>query len=483
MPQRSLKTATISSLFWKLFEQGGNALITLVVEIVLARLLAPAQFGALAIMLVFVNVGTVIVQSGLNTAIIQSVRADESDYSTVFWMSLALSALLYLAIFLSAPAVASFYSMPDILWPLRVLMLVLLVNAYNSVQEAIVARELAFRKTFRATVTASATSGVIGIALAIAGAGLWALVLQQLLLQILRCIVLAAQVPWKPHAILDPSLARKHFRFGWKLLASGLLDQASTSLSDLIVGRLFTSGELGYVSQGKKYPRALAVMLDGAIQPVMLSATARIQEDKERVKSLARRALKTSTFLVAPAMTLFAVAAEPIVVLFLGEKWLPSVPFLQMYCIICALRPLHTTNLQVINGMGHSEVFLKLEVLKTALSIGVLLFCAFVLHDLYAIVGGNILVGIGCALINAHPNRRIIGYGYGEQIRDVAPAFLLSAAAGALAWAVSLLALGGVATLLLQIATMVAGSAALAKLLHIEAFDYLLATLREIAGR
>ena len=175
-----LKATTVRSLFWKLFEQGGSAAIQLVVQIVMARLLAPAEFGMLAIMTVFVNIGNVIVQSGLNTAIIQSPDLDEDDCSTVFWMSLTISCVLYLAIFAAAPAVAQFYAMPAIVWPLRALVLILIVNAYNAIQEALVARHMDFKKTFRATVAAAAVSGVSAISAAVAGAGIWALVVQQL---------------------------------------------------------------------------------------------------------------------------------------------------------------------------------------------------------------------------------------------------------------------------------------------------------------
>ena len=162
MAESNLKSKTIRGLFFKLFEQGGSAIITLVVQIVMARILAPREFGMLAIMLVFVNVGNVLVQSGLNTAIVQSKDVSEKDYSTVFWMSLAVSVVLYVAVFFSAPAVAAFYRMPRVVWPLRALVLVLIVNAYNSIQEAIVARDLQFNKTFRATITAGAVSGVLG---------------------------------------------------------------------------------------------------------------------------------------------------------------------------------------------------------------------------------------------------------------------------------------------------------------------------------
>lgn len=480
MVTKDLKSSTIGSLFWKLFEQGGAAAITLIVQIVMARILSPDEFGMLAIILVFVNVGNVIVQSGLNTAIIQAPDVTEHDYSTVFWMSLAISLLIYVAIFTAAPTIAEFYSMPGVVWPLRILVLVLVINAYNAIQEAIVARQLEFRKTFRSTIGAGVVSGTCGIASALMGTGIWALVIQQLLYQLCKCIFLAAQIPWKPKLTFEWRRARSLFRFGWKLLVSGLLDQGYQSLSDLIIGRVFTSTELGYVSQGKKYPQALGITLDGAIQPVMLSAVAHVQEEKDQVKRLARRALKTSTFLIVPAMTMFGVVASPLVTLLLGEKWLPCVHFLQMYCFIYALQPLHTTNLQVLNGVGRSDLFLKLEVIKKIIGVSIMCFTAFVLRDIYAIVLGYMLNGVICTFINASPNKNVINYAYHEQVRDICPSFLLSGAAALVAIPFSYLGIPRIALVVVQALVMGAAYLALARLFHVEELTYLTNTIKEL---
>lgn len=480
MAEKDMKTMTITSLFWKLFEQGGASVITLAVQVVMARLLAPAEFGMLAIMLVFVNVGNVIVQSGLNTALIQAPDATDRDCSTVFWMSLVTSIVLYGAIFLAAPAIADFYAMPGLVAPLRVLVLILVINAYNAIQEALVARRFEFRKTFRSTVTAGLVSGTLGVACALMGGGIWALVVQQLLYQLCKCVVLAMQVPWKPQLVFEPHRARVLFGFAWKLLVSGIINQVNQSVSDLIIGKQFTSAELGLVSQGKKYPYALGSLLDGAIQPVMLSAVSRVQDSLADVKRLARRALKTSTFLIVPAMALFALVARPVVELLLGEQWLPCVPFLQTYCFIYAMLPIHTTNLQVLNGVGRSDLFLRLEIIKCLLGLGILSFTAFVLRDLYAIVGGYVVNAVLATFVNAEPNRRVIGYAYLEQLRDICPAFALAAVAFVAAAPVSLLGLPDIALVVVQCLIMIAVYLGAAALFKVEEFSYIVATLREI---
>lgn len=483
MAESNLKSKTIRGLFFKLFEQGGSAIITLMVQIVMARILAPREFGMLAIMLVFVNVGNVLVQSGLNTAIVQSKDVGEKDFSTVFWMSLAVSVVLYVVVFLSAPAVASFYRMPRVAWPLRALVLVLIVNAYNSIQEAIVARDLQFNKTFRATITAGVVSGASGISAALAGFGIWALVVQQIVQQVVKCIALAKQIPWRPRLEFDGKRAIVLLRFSWKLLVSGIMDQLYQSLSDLIIGRVFTSTDLGYVSQGKKYPQALGVMLDGAIQPVMLSAVSRVQEDVSNVKRLARRGLKTSTYLIVPSMTLFAILAPQLVRLLLGAKWLPSVPFLQMYCFVYALLPIHTTNLQVLNGMGRSDLFLKLEVIKKCLGLAIIGFAAFVMRDIYAIVFGSVVVGIVSTFINASPNKRVIGYSYVEQVRDIVPAFAMSAASTVAVWFAASAMPNDVLGILVGIVVMLVVYVLLSWTFHVEEFAYVVRNLKAVRER
>ena len=476
----SLKKSTISSLFWKIFEKGGRAAIELIVQIVMARLLAPEQFGALAIMLVFVNVGNVVVQSGLNTALVQSPEVDEDDCSTVFWISLAISIVLYVIVFLLAPVVASFYETDHIVWPLRVLALILIVNAYNAIQVSIVQRTLHFRKVFNATITSVVISSIIGITSAVAGAELWALVAQQLSYQFCNCAVMAFQVRWRPRFVFNSSRSRELFSFGWKLLVSGLLDQGYQSLADLIIGKQFSAAQLGFVSQGEKYPRALGSMLDGAIQPVMLSAVSRVQEDIGCVKRLMRRALKTSTYLILPCMTLFALMAEPIVRLLLGEQWVPCVYFLQVCCFTYALLPIHTSNLQALNAMGRSDLFLKLELIKKAYGLVFLLFTAFVLKDVYLMVGSYLITGVISTFVNAHPNKRVIGYSYLEQLRDIAPGAVLSLTAAAAAWPLCLLELPDMVLILLQTLAMVTVYLGLSKMLHVEAFEYLISTAKKM---
>ena len=464
-------------------ERGGNAVIQLIVHIVMARLLAPEQFGALAIMLVFVNIGNVVVQSGLNTALVQAKDVQDRDSSTVLWMCASVSLVIYLAIFLAAPLIAAFYALPYLVWPLRGIGLIVVINAYNSIQVAKVTRDLQFRKIFIATISSVVLSAFCGIAAAVSGLGLWALVIQQLVYQLTNCIVLAFEVDWKPCFCFDASRAKEFFEFGWRLLASGLLATVYQSLGNLVIGKQFSSVQLGLVSQGEKYPQAVGSMLDGAIQPVMLSAVAHVQDDLAAVKRLVRRALKTSTYLIFPAMTLFAVVAPNLVPALLGEQWRSSVPFLQIYCFVYALLPIHTTNLQALNGMGRSDLFLKLEIIKKSYGLATLLICAFVLKDVKLLVLSYMLTGLISTFVNASPNKKVIGYSYGEQVRDVLPACALSLVSGAFAFAVTFFAEGSLAVVFGQIVIFMVVYLVLSALFRVETFTYILSMMKKATGR
>ena len=481
--EQDLKRNVFTSLIWKFFERAGYQVIQLVIQVILAWILAKEDFGALAIITVFVNVGNVIVQSGLNTALVQDPDVAEEDYSTVMWLSLAISLVLYAIVFAVAPFVASFYEMPQLEWPLRALCVILIISALTGVQVARVQRNLEFRVIFISTMVAVVVSGAVGIGSALLGAGLWALVVQQLTYYTVNCLMLFIQTRWVPQLVFSLSRARTLFGFGWKLLVSGLLDTGYTSLSDLIIGKQFSAEVLGVYSQGKRYPMALGYMLDGAIQPVMLSAVSHVQSNLAQVKALVRRALKTSTFLIFPAMTLFAVAAVPVVRLILGEKWLDCVPFLQMYCFVYALLPIHTTNLQALNGMGRSDLFLKLEVIKKAYGIVFLLIAAFVFKNVYAMAVCYMVTGLIGTFVNAFPNKKVIGYSYGEQVRDIVPAFVVSILAGACAWPVSLIGLPDIVTILLQTLVMAGVYLGVSHLAHLEEFEYVKSLALEMLGR
>lgn len=477
---QDIKKKIISSLFWKLMERGGNAVVSLFVQIILARLLSPEDFGLLAIIIVFVNIGAVFVQSGLNSALIQAREADERDFSTAFWLCFAIGVILYIIVFVCAPFIAEFYANDELTWPLRVIALLLIINAYNSIQVSKVTRDLELKKTFYATAVSVVVSGIVGVVCAYFGAGIWALVINQLIYQVVNCIVLAFQITWHPVFYFSPKRAKSLFKFGWKLLVSGLIDTLYQSLSSLIIGKQFSTYSLGLVSQGEKYPQALGNMLNGAIQPVMFSAISRVQDSKETVKNVTKRAFKTSAFIVVPVMGTIIVVAEPFVAIILGEQWMGVVPYLQIYCLVYALYPIQTSNLQALNGIGRSDIFLILEVVKKIFGVVILLIAAFLVQDVYAIVIGVLLTGIVSLFINTFPSKRFINYGLVEQICDLMPSVLLTMIAGVAASLFAFFPVSGVILLMLQCCVMVGTYLFAAAVLKVEELTYLSGELKSM---
>lgn len=475
----SLKEKTISSLFWKFMERGGNQVIALIVQVVLARLLTPDDFGILAILIVVINIGNIFVQSGLGTSLIQAPSIDDEDYSSVFWTCLFISIAVYGVIFMASPFISNFYNYESLSTYLRVMGVLFVISSFTITQTSMIQRELQYKKLFYATVISTIISGTTGIILALYHAGVWALIFQQLIYYSINLIVLTMQTKWRPKLVFSTSKIYRHFKFGWRLLTSQLLNTFYKSCSDLIIGKLFSASDLGLVSQGKRYPEALGILLDGSIQPVMLSIISKIQDNKKAVKNVAQRALQTATFLIFPIMVLVALIAEPLIVFILGEHWIHAVPFFQMYCIVFALFPASSTNLQVINGLGRSDIFFKLECIKVSYGMIILLITSFVIGNIYAIVAGYILTGFLGFFVNAIPNKHLINYSIKEQLKDVFPSFLLTFMSWLFAFCITLLPISGIMLTLIQIVVFFATYILLAKILHTEALIFLMQTLKE----
>lgn len=481
----SLKSSVITSLIWKFLERIGTQGVQFVVAIVLARLLSPSDFGLIALVTVFVTIANVFVQSGLNTALIQKKNADNLDFSTVFFTSLALSLILYGGLFLSAPLIAKFYNNQLELIPvIRVLGLMLPLGALNSIQEAYVARNMMFKKLFYRSIGAIIPAGLIGVTVAYLGYGIWALVAQQLANSLLVCIIMWFTVKWRPNLSFSFERWKGLFSFGWKLLCSALLDTFYQNMRNLVIGKMFTSADLGYYNRGDQFPHLIINNLNASIQSVMLPSLSSVQEDKVRLKNLARRSIVTSSFLILPLMAGLAAVAEPLTLVILGEKWLPAVPFIQICCFSYAFWPIHTTNLSAINAVGRSDVFLKLEFIKKGYGFAVLVLAIWLFRSPIGIAMSAAITAPLGAFVNASPNKKLLNYGYLEQMKDILPSFVLSLVMG-----VGLYVLSQVwitPPLIQLILLTIIGSIfylGIAKLFHFECLDYLLNTIKEFRKR
>ena len=475
------KNTVISSLIWKFLERGGVQGVQFILSIVLARLVSPDDYGVIALILVFIQIATVFIQSGFNTALIQKKESDEVDFSSIFFLSLFVAFICYILLYNFAPFIAKFYKQ-EILTPvIRVIAFTLFFGAVNSVQNAYVSKTMQFKRFFFSSMGAVLGSGIVGVILAYKGLGVWALVAQQLVRDILTCLILWFTVKWRPKFLFSFERVKTLFGFGWKLLCSSLLDTVFRNAYNLIVGKVYDSQTLGYFNRGHQFPQVIATNLDGSIQSVMLPTLSANNDNVEEVKRITRRSISTSAFVLMPCMFGLAAVAEPLVKILLTDKWLPCVPFLQLACISYALYPIHTANLTGINALGRSDIFLKLEIIKK--SITVLNILITLPLGIYAMAIGQVVCDFIATFINASPNKKLMNYSYFEQWKDLFPSFILSIIMAGIVWLINFIPLIPIITLVIQIIVGIVVYILLSKLFKVEVFSYFMNTLKGFIKR
>ena len=462
-------------------ERCGAQLVTFIVSIVLARILAPEDYGTIALVTVFTTILQVFVDSGLGTALIQKKNADDLDFSSVFYFNFVVCLVLYAAMFMAAPVIAKFYGDVTLTPIIRVISLTIVISGVKGIQQAYVSKNMLFKRFFFSTIGGTIFSAFIGIGLAKAGYGVWALVAQQLSNATVDTVILWITVRWRPRKNFSWERLKGLLSFGWKLLVSSLLDTCYNNLRNLIIGKMYSPSDLAFYNQGDKFPKLIVTNINTSIDSVLLPTMSSAQDDRERVKNMTRRAIKTSTYVMAPLMMGLAFCATPIVKLVLTDKWLPCVPFLRIFCITYMFWPVHTANLNAINAMGRSDWFLRLEIIKKIMGMAILLSTMW--FGVMAMAYSLLLSSVLSQIINSWPNRKLLGYGYLEQVRDFAPGILLAVAMGICVYLIGYISLPTIVTLGIQIlagATFYIGISAILKL---EEFEYLLGMIKSFLNR
>lgn len=467
------ENSILKSLAFKFLERCGYQGIAFIIQLILARILLPSDYGVITMLTVFIAISQVFVQSGLNTALVQRKDTTEDDFTYVFWVSLIIAIVLYLILFASSKFIATFYSMPQLSSVLKVLALILIPGAFNSIQNAKVQREMKFKQLLYCTIISAVISGIVGITMAYEGFRFWALVGQQLTNQIMICITLMFFIKWHPKMKFNFSRVKIFFSFGWKILVSGLIDTIYQNLTNLVVGKKYSSETLGFYNRGNQFPNLFVTNINGSIQAVMLPALSKQQDDKTKMKNMMRRSIMVSSYVLFPFLMGLAVCAEPLICLLLTEKWLPCVPYLRIFCFIYAFWPIHTANLQAISALGRSDKYLQLEIAKKIFGVIILFITVFCFKTPMAIAIGSALTSIISCFINAHPNKKLINYSYGEQLRDMIPAVIVSAIMGACVYLVTFIPVSNIVTLLIQIPLGIIVYWLGSKLFRIESYNYI----------
>ena len=468
----------LANFLWRFAERCGAQGVAFVVSVVLARLLAPEVYGTIALVTVFTTLLNVFIDSGFGNALIQKKDADDLDFSTVFYFNITVCTLLYLGMFFAAPWIARFYKNLALTPVIRVLSLTLIISGVKNVQQAYVSRTMQFKRFFFATLGGTIGAAVIGIVMAYHGFGVWALVAQQIFNATVDTIILWITVKWRPRWMFSFERLKGLFSYGWKLLVSSLLDTVYNDLRQLIIGKMYTTSDLAQYNRGKQFPNLIVTNVNSSINSVLLPTMSRAQDDPARVKAMTRRAMKTSTYVMAPLMMGLAFIGEPIVDLILTEKWLPCVPFLRIFCITYMFYPVNTTNLNAIKAMGRSDLFLKLETIKKV--IGLIVLLGTMWFGVMAMAYSLLFTSITSQIINSWPNKRLLDYSYPEQIRDILPGILLAVFMGCCVYPVKWIGFSDLLTLFIQVvmgACIYIGGSALLKL---EGFRYLWEQLKPV---
>lgn len=466
------KQKVFSNMIWRFLERTGAQLVALIVSIVLARILTPEDYGTIALLLVFINILNVFVDSGLGTALVQKKDADNVDFSTVFYTNVCFCIILYTIMFFFAPLIAKFYKNESLVSLIRVLSITILISGVKNIQQSYVSKTLQFRKFFFATLIGTITAAFIGIWMAYHGFGVWALVAQQLTNLGIDTILLWITVKWRPNFVFSFKRLKGLFSYGWKLLASAILDTVYTNLRQLIIGKKYSAEDLAFYTKGELFPKAIAGNLNNAIDSVLLPTMAAEQDNQERIKAMTRRAIKTSTYCMAPLMMGLAACSPSIIHILLTDKWMPCVPYMIIFCITYCFFPIHTANLNAIKAVGRSDLFLKLEIVKKIVGLTITLISMWfgVMVMAYSLLLSSLLSQI----INSWPNKKLLKYGYLEQIKDILPGLLLALVMALIVSLVNLVSISYILKLVIQIPLGILIYIGGSKLFKLDSYTYIL---------
>ncbi|MDR2408560.1 MAG: lipopolysaccharide biosynthesis protein, partial [Bacteroidales bacterium] len=416
MTNSELKQKTIRGLYWNLTEKILVKGSSFIISIFLARILSPNDYGLIGMLIIFIALSQVFIESGFVKALIQKQNRTNIDYSTVFYFNLVIAILIYTLLFFTAPLIASFYKEPQLILILRILALNIIIGALNIVQRAQLTVNMDFKSMAKVNFMGTLTGGITGILMAYSGFGVWALVGQTLVAGFVTWIMFSFFTRWKPLLVFSYQSFKGLFSFGSKLLLSGIYATILNHANTIVIGKFYKTNQLGYYTRATQFAEIIAYTLYDVIGGVTFPMLSSIQEQREKMISIYARSLSMTAFFIFPVMTLFAVLAKPFVLITLTEKWLPCVVLLQILCFARAFTPLSAINLNILNAIGRSDLFLKADLMK--LPILVIAMIITIPISIKAIVIGTLVYTFISFFINAYYPGKLFGYGAVAQIKD-----------------------------------------------------------------
>lgn len=449
--EKNNKKKIASGLIWTFGERILAQFVSTLVTIILARVLSPENYGIISIVTVFITFCNVFVVSGMGSALVQKKDADIQDYNTAFFISLIIAIILYSILYITSPIIAKFYEMEELVYVIRVMALRLPIASINTIQNAHIQKQMAFKRFFISTLFGTIVSGTIGIVMALYNLGVWSLVAQYLSNTIISTIVLLMVDSWRPKLQFSFLSAKKIFSFGWKVLATELIFTLETDVRSLIIGKVFGPADLAYYDQGKKYPSILVSNINSAINKVMLPVYSNNQDDIKRLKEMLRKSVSIGIYILAPIMIGFAILSDSFIRIILTDKWISCKPFIIIFCFSFLTRPLETACHQVILAIGLSEVVLNMMIFINGFSIIILLIAVFIFKSVLLIAIGSLISSIISLVIFMRVTTNLIGYSYREQFLDIAPSLFCSIIMGIVVYFVGKIYLNSIYIIFIQI--------------------------------
>lgn len=435
--EETLKDKAIRGVAWSAVDKVAVRGINFLIGIVIARVLMPSDYGVIGMIAVFITLSNLLIDSGLSQALVQKKNRTQTDMSTAFVFNIAIAAGCYAVLYLAAPCIASFYDMPVLTSVLRVIGVNVIFNSLATVQRANLLIRIDFRTTAIVDVISVVISGVIGIGMAYKGFGVWALVGQTLALQCCTAAMLWLLGGWRPTREFSKSSIRQLWNFGVKLLAAGTVATLTREIYSIVIGKFYKSAELGFYHRAVQTTDMISTTVHEVINTVTFPILSSIQDERERMVSVYSRMLSMTAFCIFPVMTLLAVVASPLVSVLLTDKWLPAVPLIQWLCFARMFTPISSLNMNILNAIGRSDLFLKVDLAKLPLTV--LTMAVTLPISVKAVVIGNFVWTFACYFINAYMPGKLFGFGVAAQFRIfykivIATAVMAAAAGASMMW-------------------------------------------------
>lgn len=415
----SLKSQAVKALFWSFLERGGEQGIHFVVSIILARMLFPEQFGLIAMLTIFIALARSLVDSGFGAALIQKKEITQEDKCSVFYFNIVLGFAMAGLLCLAAPWIAAFYGVPHLTPLTRVLSIKMITSSFGIIHGTLLCKQLDFKTQLKVRLISTVISGAVGISMAYNGFGVWSLVAQQLTSSVVHTLFLWMLCSWRPSLTFSVVALRGMFGFGSKLLVSGIIATFFKHIYLIVIGKIFSPAQLGYFGRANGIQQLPINNLSIPIKRVTFPLFSTIQDDKERLKNIVRKAMTTLVLIHFPIMIGLAIVAEPLVIVLLTEKWAPCIPYLRLLCVVGLMYPLHLINVNALKAQGRSDLFLRLEIVKKILIV--IAIAITYRWGIKALIYGQIAQSLIAYYLNTYYTGKILRYSFWEQVADVIP--------------------------------------------------------------